>query len=317
MIKEIYLSKALEILGCIECKGPLSHVEENVLYFGKCDKNYPIEEGLITFLKDDTKVHKTKFDWDKDAQTDFVRSATATPKQHARSPFIKLPPMPPVEYLQDKVYLDLGCGYGRTLIPCTNEGTKISVGIDISPVMLNKCREHCNQYQVNCVLVNSDISDMPFQDKSFDIVYSAAVMLHLDKDVASRTIKEVKRILKANGKAFFYSSFPNKWALWRPIQSPQYITTELIRHQLGCTESEVRDRSYSYSEVARLFEEFSNVEIIPADYRLLPKNIGPFAVPFRSKVIRINEEFSKKMEQSDSKFAQKFLTAFFDIGARV
>jgi len=255
-------------------------------------------------------------DWNNQAKIDHILSAAAISKKDAKTPFPKLPAIPPTEYLKHKVYLDLGCGYGRTLIPCSQRGTKISIGIDISSIMLSNCRKYCNKYKVNCLLVNSDISEMPFQDNSIDVVYSAAVMLHLDKGIATRTVNEVKRILKAGGKAFFYSSFPNKWAIWTPIQSPEYFFTERIRYILKFAQPETRVRRYTHCEVIRLFNDFPKKEINPVNYKLFPENIGPFRVPFRNKVKQLNEKFSKIMEQVNNKLIAKLLANHFDVIVR-
>ena len=314
MVSETSLDELLKILGCPGCKGPLYPIEKDGLYCKSCHKGYLVKEGVFTFLQDDARVQKTKLDWDKEAKINHT-SIAGISKRASIGPFDKRARIPPAKYLQDKVYLELGCGYGRTLIPLTRKGTKISIGVDISAVLLNKCREYCDQYQANCVLVNSDVADMPFQDDSFDVIYSAGLMQHLDKDIAGKTVSEVKRILKKGGKVFFYESFPNKWHLWMPIQAPEYFTTEPIRHQLRLGDSEARVRRYTCSEVAHLFRNFSKVEINPLDYRLLPQNIGPFGVPYRSKVKRLNQKFSKRMEQINNRIAAKFLVYFIDVVA--
>jgi len=315
MIGCIDLDEMLKILGCIDCKKPLSLTEENVLYCRNCNRSYSFKEQIITFLKDDKRVQKTALDWDKDAKNDHIRSATATSKEDATGPFHKLPVIPLFDDLSNRAYLDLGCGYGRTLIPCVKGGARVTVGIDISQTMLQKCREYCNQNRLNCLLVNSDISDMPFQDDCFDVTYSAAVMLHLDKDIANSTVKEVRRILKVGGKAFFQSSFPNKCALWTVVQSPEYFTTEPVRHKLKLSQSEARVRRYTYHEISNLFHDFSRTEITPVNYRLFPENIGPFRLPFRDKIKYLNQRFSRKMQQRNSKFAARLLAGHFDVVA--
>jgi ubiquinone/menaquinone biosynthesis C-methylase UbiE len=158
--------------------------------------------------------------------------------------------------------------------------------------MLNFCRGYVhkigNYNNTRIVLVNASISNMPFQDNSFDVIYSAAVMLHLDKEIAKETISEVRRVLKPRGVAYFYSSFPNKLYLY----SFPNVVFSLIKH----SDLSTRVRRYSYTDLVNLFNGFSEVCIRPANYRLLPCNIGPLRVPFRDKVKVMNERFSNKAE---------------------
>jgi len=313
MVNGIDPVKLLEILCCPKCKGTLAISTENAFYCRNCNNDYSFEKGIITFIKDDKRIRKTMLDWNNNAKTDHILSAAAISKENVKTPFVKLPPIPATEYLKHKVYLDLGCGYGRTLIPCSQRGARISIGIDISSIMLSKCREYCNKYKANCLLVNSDISEMPFQDNCVDVVYSAAVLLHLDKEMTTRTVNEVRRILKVGGRAFFYSSFPNKWAIWTLVQSPEYFLTEPIRHILGFRQSETRIRRYTYSEVIHLFNNFPKKEISPVNYKLFPENIGPLRVPFSNKAKQLNKKFSKIMEQVNNRLSAKLLANHFDV----
>ena len=81
--------------------------------------------------------------------------------------------------------LDIGCG--------TSISTRFfkckSIGIDNSKGMLKKAGKNC---------VFGDAESLPFKDKMFDIVISVTAM-HNFKDTET-SIKEIKRVLKRNGK---------------------------------------------------------------------------------------------------------------------
>lgn len=81
--------------------------------------------------------------------------------------------------------LDIGCGTGIStrFFKCK------SIGIDNSKGMLKKAGKNC---------VFGYAESLPFKDKMFDIVISVTAM-HNFKD-AETSIKEIKRVLKRNGK---------------------------------------------------------------------------------------------------------------------
>jgi len=81
--------------------------------------------------------------------------------------------------------LDIGCGTGIStrFFKCK------SIGIDNSKGMLKKAGKNC---------VFGDAESLPFKDKMFDIVISVTAM-HNFKDTET-SIKEIKRVLKRNGK---------------------------------------------------------------------------------------------------------------------
>lgn len=320
VVSQSHWTEALKVVACTRCKASLSLIKTSVgkhLYCDNCGIYYPIQNGIIRMLKEDDRYLQVGKDWDEAAKFDHIRAAAAISKESVESPFVKMPPLLPEKLLCNKVYLDLGCGYGRTLIPHAKQGTKISLGIDISSVMLDKAMELCRQYEANCILVHGDILDMPFQDNSFDTVYSTAVMLHLDNDSARKVMSEIKRLLKPGGKVFLIDSFPNKWHLWRLLSLPEKLVSLIMRHLQYCHRG-IFGRFYTYSQVMHSFDGFSRVNIFPTNYQLLPKNVGRFGVPFRDKVKSINEKFSRtiKLRQGKKKYRLlNCLVVHFDVEA--
>jgi len=92
--------------------------------------------------------------------------------------------------------LDLACGTGRLLGYAKN-------GVDFSKNMLAQAKEKYPEHQ----LIQSDISKLPFEDKSFKTVFSFHVFMHLDLNTIEKTLKEVHRILEKDGMFIF--DFPN------------------------------------------------------------------------------------------------------------
>jgi len=70
----------------------------------------------------------------------------------------------------DARILDVGCGYGRHMIPLAQEGF-FAVGLDRSPVMLSAARQKAAEARRPPVFLRADMRAIPFVD-AFDIALS-------------------------------------------------------------------------------------------------------------------------------------------------
>jgi SAM-dependent methyltransferase len=97
--------------------------------------------------------------------------------------------------------LDIGCGGGvDVLIAAIMTGPEGKVtGIDISPEMLDTARENSRKAGFeNISFEESSAEDLPFPDRSFDVVLSSgAFNLIPDK---TKALQEVFRVLKPQGR---------------------------------------------------------------------------------------------------------------------
>lgn len=103
--------------------------------------------------------------------------------------------------LKNLHFLEMGCGAGPNLIWLAKKGIRVS-GVDISPTVLALARrilENAGFESQIGSLIESSVSNVPFQDESFDGVIEACVFQHLDKADRKKTFDEVKRILKPGG----------------------------------------------------------------------------------------------------------------------
>jgi len=91
----------------------------------------------------------------------------------------------------DKV-LEVGCGTGLILKEIDKKVSHV-VGIDLSSKMLEKAKER------GLEVYQAEASDMPFDDNTFDLVYSYKVLAHVE--AIEKTLSEIKRVLKPNGIA--------------------------------------------------------------------------------------------------------------------
>lgn len=92
--------------------------------------------------------------------------------------------------------LDLGCGEGKVAEIIFGR-KKIDYGIDPDRQMVNKSKK----YGVYKKVVMGDARKMPFQDETFNFVFSNSVIEHIPK--VEMVISEVSRILKKGGDFMF------------------------------------------------------------------------------------------------------------------
>ncbi|SHF88420.1 class I SAM-dependent methyltransferase [Dysgonomonas macrotermitis] len=94
--------------------------------------------------------------------------------------------------------LDVACGTGRFL-------RYARYGLDISPNMLEVAQR---KYR-NRLLFEGNASQMPFEDKKFETIFSFHLVMHLDKETTRQFLEETSRIAKPGATLIF--DFPSKY----------------------------------------------------------------------------------------------------------
>jgi len=97
--------------------------------------------------------------------------------------------------------LDIGTGTGNLAIEFLKRGCQV-VGLDPSAKMLEiaerKAIEWEGRFQIQ--LCKNPLLEIPFPDQTFDIVASTYTIHHITDDAKRLSIKEMKRVLKPNGR---------------------------------------------------------------------------------------------------------------------
>ena len=102
------------------------------------------------------------------------------------------------EIANDEIVLDIACGTGELekFLLQKNPEQRIT-GVDISEEMLNKARQKLSVYsQVSWQTARA--TELPFGDRSFDVVMCASAFHYFDDPLAS--LIEMKRVLKPDGR---------------------------------------------------------------------------------------------------------------------
>lgn len=94
--------------------------------------------------------------------------------------------------LKGKKFLEVGCGLGYFSNSANKLGAKVT-GVDIGPslVKINKKLTPKGQFRV------ASASNLPFKDRSFDVLLSTEVIEHVDNQ--QKALKEMIRVLKKGG----------------------------------------------------------------------------------------------------------------------
>jgi alkylated DNA repair protein alkB family protein 8 len=121
----------------------------------------------------------------------------------------------------ESVVADIACGNGRHLLYCAKKCKKV-IGLDISSKMLEIAKEKTIKEDIkNVNFIHSTAEDISLDDCSVDaVLYIAALHNIPGKENRIKSLKEIRRILKKDGKALisvwsrytdkFRKSFQNK-----------------------------------------------------------------------------------------------------------
>jgi SAM-dependent methyltransferase len=92
--------------------------------------------------------------------------------------------------------LEAGCGIGTDAVQFVRAGARYH-GIDFSPTALELARSRPELADAD--LVQGSITQLPFADASFDLVYSNGVIHHIPE--TDRAVAEFRRVLRPGGTA--------------------------------------------------------------------------------------------------------------------
>jgi len=99
---------------------------------------------------------------------------------------------PYIKSAKGKTVLDAGAGTGRISARLHEAGADVTA-MDISPEMLEKLKRKNKSIKI----IEGDLENMPFEDGTFDMIFSSLALVHLKK--IEPFLDECYRILKNDG----------------------------------------------------------------------------------------------------------------------
>ncbi|MEM9426439.1 MAG: class I SAM-dependent methyltransferase [Pseudomonadota bacterium] len=94
--------------------------------------------------------------------------------------------------------LDLGCGVGRHALMYAAAGHQVDA-LDAAQEGLDELQKTAGVADLSVQTHLAGMDSLPFADGSFDHVLSFNVIYHADEDIISKTIGEIRRVLRHGG----------------------------------------------------------------------------------------------------------------------
>jgi len=139
--------------------------------------------------------------------------------------------------------LEVGCGNGKNML--YRNDLKFT-GIDFSQEMINICKNK------KLTVYKANMLELPFLNRSFDVVISVASLHHLDSfEKRQLAIKEMLRVLDFNGLVFI-----QVWALDKKFNT----SDQLIPFKPRDNKSEIMYRYYHFYKQYELEKEILSLK---------------------------------------------------------
>jgi glycosyltransferase involved in cell wall biosynthesis/predicted TPR repeat methyltransferase len=144
--------------------------------------------------------------------------------------------------------LDIGCGIGRVMKPLATLA-KTVVGVDTAKEMIQKAGEYLRDID-NKELHHVNGCNTTLAARSFDLIYSIIVFMHIPKEAFAGWLMEAGRLLKEDGIFWFqvYGEFAGKETL------PQDCRTVDGRVR-AYSEKDIRDLAGEYFREIEVFKD--------------------------------------------------------------
>lgn len=121
---------------------------------------------------------------------------------------------------QHSTVLDIGSGQGRLAIGLIDSFPDLKgyYGLEVSQSSVSWCKHNLSAFHNNFKFIHYDIKNerynphgvpfrppiqMPFREKSFDVVFLYSVFTHMRSADISEYLKDIRRVLRANGHGLF------------------------------------------------------------------------------------------------------------------
>lgn len=162
----------------------------------------------------------------------------------------------------DRTALDLGCGVGRHALALAAIGFDMSA-MDASPAGLDALNEAASAHGLDIDRRQAEMTALPYDDGSFDVVLSFNVIYHGDPTVVRAAIDEIARVLKPGGhyQGTMLSKRNRNFGFGREIAPDTFVNED---------ETD-KAHPHFYCDAAGLVALFEDFELLCLDDRLHKK----------------------------------------------
>ena len=178
---------------------------------------------------------------------------------------------------EGKKLLEIGCGLGTDLLQFARGGAQVT-GVDLTPASVELVKRRFKLYDLPVEARVADAERLPFDDNSFDVVYSFGVLHHTPN--TPKAVDEVYRVLKPGGRIIIM--LYHKSSMHVTLGTLYAAMAGISGNGGDAKENWVRiydgdgnplGKAYTRSEVERMFRNFKNLRLTTVDpyRRKLPK----------------------------------------------
>jgi glycosyltransferase involved in cell wall biosynthesis/ubiquinone/menaquinone biosynthesis C-methylase UbiE len=178
--------------------------------------------------------------------------------------------------------LEIGGGMGTDLAQFAKHGALVT-DVDLSEGHLKIAQENFRVRGLTGRFVHHDAESLPFDDGSFDLVYSNGVLHHTPN--TARAVAEMFRVLKPGGRAIVMVYAESSLQYWRNLvwhyglkngDLSRVSMGEIMSRSVERTGNEARPlvKVYTKARLRALFDRFTGI-------RIVQRQISPELVPRR------------------------------------
>lgn len=162
------------------------------------------------------------WDWTKTENKEFWESCPAEESYYMAEKW----------KLQGKrTVLDLGCGLGRHSILFSKYGFDVTA-VDLSETAIQHTEKAMKGQNLKLNIQKADMKDLPFEDETFDAIWSYMVISHTDTNGFKDTLKEIKRVSKDNTSIFITLCSKETWS-FKEAGYPKVDENSIIKTDEG------------------------------------------------------------------------------------
>jgi ubiquinone/menaquinone biosynthesis C-methylase UbiE len=229
--------------------------------------SFTVQSAFARKQTDDLKGQVREF-WDQQPCGEIYASGFSELEQFERQAQIRYELEP---YLAEfarfsdgagKDVLEVGVGMGADHLEWARSGPRSLTGVDLTQRAAEFTRRRLQLHGLHSEVSVADAESLPYQDNSFDLVYSWGV-LHHSPDTA-QAIAEVRRVLRPGAAArimIYHTKSVVGYMLWLRYGLLAGRPTRRIR-DLFCQHLESPGtKAYTLGQARQLFDGFSTAEI--------------------------------------------------------
>ncbi len=254
------------------------HVERLLTFCFSDDARYGSRQEQNRVVTNDDYKERTQDQWDNDAcGSHYVESASEDTlewylevERHRYGDYA--PWMPEVMEFSEhggEQVLEIGAGLGTDLAQFAAHGAKVT-DLDLSSGHLNHAQRNLSLRGLEAEFIHHDAEELPFEDDSFDLVYTNGVIHHTPN--TRKVVEEIYRILKPGGRVIAMVYAENSLQYWvklawdigfRNEQIKKFSMSEIMSRSVELSETGARPlvKVYNKSRLTKLFNHFEDLKI--------------------------------------------------------